>query len=48
MAGIDRITTANDRFKAKFNDWFWGSMAAAAVIHGLMFALWPSMAKCQA
>jgi protein TonB len=45
MAGIDRITTANDRFKAKFNDWFWGSMAAAAVIHGLMFALWPSMAS---
>jgi len=35
--------TANDRFKAGFNDWFWGSIAAAAVIHGALFAFWPSM-----
>jgi protein TonB len=37
--------SANDRFKAKFNDWFWGSIAAAAVIHGMLFAFWPTMAS---
>jgi protein TonB len=37
--------SANDRFKAKFNDWFWGSIAAAAVFHGMLFAFWPTMAS---
>jgi periplasmic protein TonB len=38
-----RAHQANDRFKAKFNDLFWSSMAIAALIHGLLFAFWPAM-----
>ncbi|HLE57765.1 MAG TPA: energy transducer TonB [Rhodothermia bacterium] len=45
MAGFEAGVTANDRFKSGFNNWFWGSIAAAALIHGLMFAFWPSMAS---
>ena len=36
-------TIANDRFKRGFGNWFWGSMAVAAVLHFLMFAFWPEM-----
>ena len=35
--------TANDRFKASFGHWFWGSMIVATVIHFAMFAFWPEM-----
>jgi periplasmic protein TonB len=35
--------TANDRLKRSFGSWFWGSLAAAAVVHALIFALWPNM-----
>lgn len=35
--------TANDRFKAGFNNWFWGSLLAATVLHFMMFAFWPEM-----
>ncbi|HUF51206.1 MAG TPA: TonB family protein [Longimicrobiales bacterium] len=35
--------TANDRFKRGFGDWFWYSIAGAAVVHLLFFALFPSM-----
>ena len=35
--------TANDRFKNKFGDWFWGSIAVAVLLHFLAFALWPEM-----
>jgi TonB family protein len=35
--------TANDRLKNSFNNWFWGSLAAAAAIHFLVIALWPDM-----
>jgi periplasmic protein TonB len=45
MAGYEAVLTANDRFKSGFNNWFWGSIAAAALIHGMMFAFWPSMAS---
>ncbi|HEU5210409.1 MAG TPA: TonB family protein [Longimicrobiales bacterium] len=40
MAGT---TTANDRFKSGFGNWFWGSLLAAAVLHFMMFAFWPEM-----
>ena len=41
--GITAISkTANDRFKEGFGSWFWGSLAAAAVIHFAMFAFWPA------
>jgi protein TonB len=35
--------TANDRMKAKFNEWLWGSVAVAAALHGALFAFWPAM-----
>jgi periplasmic protein TonB len=35
--------TANDQFKRGFGDWFWYSLAMAAVIHLVMFAFWPEM-----
>jgi periplasmic protein TonB len=35
--------TANDQFKRGFGDWFWYSIAMAAVIHLVMFAFWPEM-----
>ena len=35
--------SANDRFKASFGNWFWGSMIAATVIHAGAFAFWPEM-----
>jgi periplasmic protein TonB len=35
--------TANDRFKRGFGDWFWYSVAMAAVFHLVLFAFWPDM-----
>ncbi|MGH7457918.1 MAG: energy transducer TonB [Longimicrobiaceae bacterium] len=35
--------TANDRLKESFNSWFWGSVAAAAVVHFLFLFLWPAL-----
>lgn len=35
--------TANDQFKRGFSDWFWYSIAVAAVVHLVMFAFWPEM-----
>jgi periplasmic protein TonB len=34
---------ANARLKESFNSWFWGSVAAAAVLHFLALFIWPSM-----
>jgi protein TonB len=40
--GITALSrTANDRFKEGFGSWFWGSIAAAALLHFAMFAFWP-------
>lgn len=39
------VVTANDRFKSRFSDWFWGSLAIAALLHGAMFAFFPEMAS---
>src|SRR5690606_1150313 len=36
-------STANDRFKSGFGNWFWGSVFAAALVHFLLFAFWPEM-----
>lgn len=35
--------TANDRLKSDFNDWFWYSVAGAAMLHLAFFALFPSL-----
>jgi periplasmic protein TonB len=37
------VVTANDRFKRGFGDWFWYSIAGAAVVHLALFAFWPEM-----
>lgn len=36
---------ANDRFKKRFTDWYWGAMAVAALLHWGMFAYFPEMAS---
>ena len=40
---LETLDTANDRFKRSFDNWFWGSMIAATVIHFMMFQFWPEM-----
>ena len=35
--------TANDRLTRGFGNWFWGGIAAAALIHFAVMAFWPSM-----
>jgi TonB family protein len=35
--------TANDRLKEGFGNWFWGGIAAAALLHFAIMAFWPSM-----
>jgi periplasmic protein TonB len=37
--------TANDRFKRSFGDWFWYSIAAAAMVHLMLFAFFPEMSS---
>jgi protein TonB len=37
------VVTANDRLKQRFGEWFWGSLAAAAVIHFLVFMYFPTL-----
>lgn len=37
------LDTANDRFKNSFENWFWGSMIAATVLHFALFALFPQL-----
>lgn len=36
-------TTANDRFKQGFTNWFWGSVLAATAVHFAVFNFWPEM-----
>ncbi len=35
---------ANDRFKRRWDSWFWLSTTAAVAVHFAVFALWPDMA----
>ncbi len=35
--------TANDRLKRSFSSFFWGGIVAAAVLHFLVFSLWPNL-----
>lgn len=35
--------TANDRMKRSWDNWFWGSMIAALVLHFGVFQFWPDM-----
>jgi periplasmic protein TonB len=43
METLTTQETANDQFKRGFGDWFWYSIAAAAVFHLVLFAFWPEM-----
>ena len=36
-------TTANERFKSGFGNWFWGSMIAATVLHFAFFQFFPDL-----
>lgn len=42
---ISTTDTANDRFKRGFGDWFWYSIAVAAMVHLVLFAFWPEMSS---
>ena len=35
--------SANDRLKKSWDNWFWGSMMVAAVVHFGVFQFWPEM-----
>jgi protein TonB len=37
------FNTANDRFKRGFGDWFWYSIAGAAMFHLVLFAFFPDL-----
>ncbi|MEX1183234.1 MAG: TonB family protein [Gemmatimonadota bacterium] len=37
--------TANDRFKRSFGDWYWYSIAGAAMLHVVLFAFFPGMSS---
>jgi protein TonB len=37
------VETANDRLKRSWDNWFWGSMIAATLLHFGTFQFWPSM-----
>lgn len=37
------VETANDRLKKNWDNWFWGSMIAAIVLHFGTFQFWPDM-----
>jgi protein TonB len=35
--------TANDRLKKSWDNWFWGSIMAAVLVHFAVFQFWPNM-----
>jgi len=35
--------TANDRLKKSWDNWFWGSIMAAVLVHFAVFQFWPDM-----
>ena len=35
--------TANDRLKKSWDNWFWGSIMAAVLVHFVVFQFWPNM-----
>lgn len=43
MQRHDGVETANDRFKRRFGNDFWYSVAVAAAFHMVLFAFWPEM-----
>jgi protein TonB len=40
--------TANDRLKGSFTNWFWGSIAIAAMLHFVVLAFFPDMTAADA
>lgn len=44
VLAVDRgPRTANERLKSSFNNYFWGAVTAAAVLHFAALAFWPTM-----
>lgn len=43
-AGVYVEPRANDRLKASFGTWFWGSLLLAAIVHFSFIAFWPELA----
>lgn len=41
--GFTGESTANDRFKKSWDNWFWGSIMAAVLVHFVVFQFWPQM-----
>jgi periplasmic protein TonB len=45
MEQMSTFDTANDRFKRGFGDWFWYSIAGAALFHVVLFAFFPNLSS---
>lgn len=45
MDQMSTFDTANDRFKRGFGDWFWYSIAGAALFHVVLFAFFPNLSS---
>jgi protein TonB len=45
MEQTSTFDTANDRFKRGFGDWFWYSVAGAALFHVVLFAFFPDLSS---
>jgi protein TonB len=45
MEHTSTYDTANDRFKSGFGNWFWYSVAGAAVFHLALFAVFPDLSS---
>ncbi|MBI4513874.1 MAG: energy transducer TonB [Gemmatimonadetes bacterium] len=43
MPAVSVLETANDRFKGKFRQWFWGSVTVATAAHFLLFVFFPKL-----
>ncbi len=43
MKETDHGSSANERFKASYSEWLWGSVTLAVVLHFAVVLAWPSM-----
>lgn len=43
VSGLSGVTIANDEFKDRFRQWFWGSVMIATCVHFVVFAFFPRL-----
>jgi protein TonB len=43
VGGLSGVGTANDEFKDRFRQWFWGSVMVATFVHFVVFAFFPRL-----